>query len=45
MEVLDNQAIYAVDGFHIFVWELILLLVAVVILSWEYNHASTLAEK
>lgn len=44
MEVLNNLVIYAVDSFHIFVWELISLLVAVVILPWEYNHASILAE-
>lgn len=45
MEVLNNHIIYAVDGFHIFAWELISLLVAVVILPWEYKHASTLAEE
>lgn len=43
MEVLNNHVIYAVESFHFFVWELISLLVTVVILPWEYNHASTLA--
>lgn len=45
MEMLNNHIIYAVDGFHVFAWELISLLVAVVILPWDYNHASTLAEE
>lgn len=45
MEVRNNHVIYAVDSFHIFIWELISLVVAVVILLWEYNRASTLAEE
>lgn len=43
MEVLNNHVIYVMESFHFIVWELISLLVAAVILPWEYNHASTLA--
>lgn len=42
---MNNHVVYAADSFQIFVWEVISLSIAVVILPWDYNSASTLAEE